>query len=436
VKDEKPVDSAPDSEVRSLGGLERVAGAPGCGGSQERDPQSDWMLRRCQRLQALINSVFDASYDWHIQTGIIEFSSQLEAFLGLEPNSLTNYQGWAERLHPDDRDRAVAGTQDAALTRGAYTDEYRLRRGDGTYAVVSDRGVTLVDEMGRPTHMVGAMRDVTRERETERVLRESAELYQMLFHKAAHPAFQVSEDGCYLDANAAGLAFLGSSREELLGKSILDHWGTEAANALKDVMSRADSAVGLSTQVRTKGSVKSVIVSVASCHVGGQLACFLLATDITDQHALQHALEESNIALRVILEQRNRDREEFERTILLNMEQMVLPLLERIAPRIARAPEAAFLDTAMDNLRQIMQPISQSLDSGGGEPLTLREREIAGLIRAGKSSAEIAAALYISTGTVAFHRKNLRRKLGLAVHGPRLASHLVELTSTDPRAHS
>lgn len=431
------MESRLDPGGRVLAELDREAKIPGCGASEVKDPQSDSMLRRCQRLQALINSVFDASYDWHIQTGAIEFSSQLEAFLGLEPNSLTSYQGWVERLHPDDRDRAVAGTQEAALTRGAYTDEYRLRRGDGTYAVVSDRGVTLVDEMGRPSHMIGAMRDVTRERETERVLLESAELYQVLFHRAAHPAFQVSEDGRYLDANAAGLAFLGSSRKELLGRPILDHWGAETVDALKDVMSRADSAVGLSTEVRAGASSKAVIVSVASCHVGGQLACFLLATDITDQRALQHALEESNIALRVILEQRNRDREEFERTMLLNMEQMVLPLLGRVAPRIARAPEAAFLETAMDNLRQIMQPISQSLDSGGGEPLTLREREIAGFIRAGKSSAEIAAALYISTGTVAFHRKNLRRKLGLAPRGPQLASHLVELTSTaDQRAHS
>ena len=46
--------------------------------------------------------------------------------------------------------------------------------------------------------------------------------------------------------------------------------------------------------------------------------------------------------------------------------------------------------------------------------LTPREREIAGLIRVGRSTSEIAEALYISPSTVSFHRKNLRRKLGLA----------------------
>ena len=42
----------------------------------------------------------------------------------------------------------------------------------------------------------------------------------------------------------------------------------------------------------------------------------------------------------------------------------------------------------------------------------------------GRSTSEIAEALYISPTTVSFHRKNLRRKLGLGTRGPRLASHL------------
>ena len=45
--------------------------------------------------------------------------------------------------------------------------------------------------------------------------------------------------------------------------------------------------------------------------------------------------------------------------------------------------------------------------------LTLRERESLGLIAQGKASKEIAYLLNISTKTVAFHRENIRRKLGL-----------------------
>ena len=47
------------------------------------------------------------------------------------------------------------------------------------------------------------------------------------------------------------------------------------------------------------------------------------------------------------------------------------------------------------------------------ELLTRREREVLGLVAAGKTSAEIAAQLSISARTVEVHRANLMRKLSL-----------------------
>jgi PAS domain S-box-containing protein len=381
---------------------------------------------RCERLHALIDSLFDASYDWHIQTGVVEFSAQLGAFLGEDQNAFSSFEWWKARLHPDDRERAVSEVEQAAEQGGQFVAEYRLRHSDGSYVLVSDRGLTLRDESGRPAHMLGVMRDITVERETARVVLESAELYETLFAKAVNPVFMLGQDGTYLDANSAALSFLGTDRTALIGKRISDYWDDVAQAAVREI---ASGPVTLETEVHIGGLAKSVIASFVPCHVAGSLRCFVFATDITEHRTLARALEESNIALRVILEQRNRDREEFERTVLSNLEQMVLPLLERIAPHIYRMPVAAFLDTAIMNLREVMQPFAQSIHADEGQSLTLREREIASLIRAGKTSSEIAEALFISPGTVAFHRKNIRRKLGLERHGPRLSTHLSRVVS-------
>ena len=48
-------------------------------------------------------------------------------------------------------------------------------------------------------------------------------------------------------------------------------------------------------------------------------------------------------------------------------------------------------------------------------------------MRRGRTSAEIAEALHVSTAAVAFHRANMRRKLGIPKRGPRLATHLESL---------
>jgi DNA-binding CsgD family transcriptional regulator len=187
----------------------------------------------------------------------------------------------------------------------------------------------------------------------------------------------------------------------------------------------------LDTEVQVNGSTKAAILTLVPCRVGGELACFVLATDITERQKLARTLEESNIALRVILEQRDRSREELERTIAANVESVVLPLLTRVSARIAGAPEAILLDTAVQNLREIARPFAPALSSNGSESLTRREKEIANLVRAGKTTAEIAQALYISQETVAFHRKNLRRKLRLDARGTRLSSYLADGTPRD-----
>jgi DNA-binding CsgD family transcriptional regulator len=47
------------------------------------------------------------------------------------------------------------------------------------------------------------------------------------------------------------------------------------------------------------------------------------------------------------------------------------------------------------------------------EQLTSREREILHLVGVGKTSKEIAMSLKVSATTVASHRKNICRKLGI-----------------------
>lgn len=402
--------------------------AEDCGaGSDDRDSTnapSGWLLRRCQRLRTLIDTIFDAYYDWDIERGTIDFSAQLVTLLGVEPDSLRSFSGWAELLHPDDRERTLRNLEESAQEAGAFVDEYRMRRADGTYALIRDRGVTLQNETGRPAHLLGVMRDVTSEREAELALRESAELYHTLFELAFNPAFHVDQEGRYVNTNQAGDSFLESTKGDLAGQTIATHWGSETLDAIRSVLSDGRSAARLDAEAHVNGSTKAAILTLVPCRVGGELACFVLATDITERQNLARTLEESNIALRVVLEQRDRSREDLERTVAANVESVVLPLLARLSSRIEGEPGAILLDTAMQNLREIVRPFAATLNSEDSGKLTRREREIAHLIRAGKSSAEIAQALYISHETVAFHRKNLRKKLGLDARGARLASHL------------
>ena len=396
------------------------------------------------RLRAFVGAVFDAYYDWDVNSGSMQMSAQMDALLKLRPGELPReFDAFVQRIHPHDREATVQMTLDATKTGGVYDGEYRMQRGDGSFIVVRDRGVMIADEVDLSNHMIGAVRDVTQEREASQAERRAAELYHTLFAQAVNPAYHIAEDGRYLDANRAGLEFLAVSKSQLLREDVVTRWGREAPAALRAALSSSTSVATLDLEIVVAGAFKALAVTLLPSVVQGERTCFALGTDVTEHTRLRRALEASeqslrvqaaaledaNTALRVILDQRNRDRTELEQTIVSNAETLIVPPLERLRNRLGAAPEAIYADAAIQNLRQLVHPFARALDAMAGAEarLTVRELEIANLIRAGKTSSAIAEAMFISPATVAFHRRNLRRKLGLQAHDPSLATHLARL---------
>ena len=123
-------------------------------------------------------------------------------------------------------------------------------------------------------------------------------------------------------------------------------------------------------------------------------------------------LEEYNIALKVLLQQREEDKKETEEKILHNVEKLVLPYLEELKTRMSESEEYAYVEIIELNLKEIILPFSLSL-SGDLSKLTPAEIQIADLIRKGKTTKDIAKLLKLSPTTIATHRQNIRKKLAL-----------------------
>lgn len=138
-------------------------------------------------------------------------------------------------------------------------------------------------------------------------------------------------------------------------------------------------------------------------------------------------LTETNIALKILLEQRQRDLEALEQRMAANIREMVLPYVERLKSCCAgRTREQTLAEIVEENLTDIVAPFLNHL-SALHLRLTPQEVEVAGLVRHGKSSQQIADALGLALSTISFHRKNLRRKLGLSDHQRNLRSYLLSL---------
>ena len=133
-----------------------------------------------QRFQLIARATSDALWDWDFIKETTWRSDNVYALFGYGPGEFgSNLQAWEELLHPEDRDRVMDSVR-AGVESGAseWECEYRLRRKDGSYADVRDRGFILRDETGRAVRAVGGMLDITQKKRDEnnlRLLRQAIE---------------------------------------------------------------------------------------------------------------------------------------------------------------------------------------------------------------------------------------------------------------------
>jgi PAS domain S-box-containing protein len=109
----------------------------------------------------------------------------------------------------------------ARALRGEETPELLmcLRGPDHSgFVYVRIRGRPLRDQEGRPWGGVAVFRDVTKDIQAERVLRDYAHRLEDIYHNAPCGYHSVSPDGTFLLVNDTELSWLGYRREELVGR--------------------------------------------------------------------------------------------------------------------------------------------------------------------------------------------------------------------------
>ena len=125
-----------------------------------------------ERFELVARGSNDAIWDWNLMTDELWWGEGFQNLFGYPKHELEpTIKSWTTRLHEEDRERAVAGIHKVIDSGGkTWSDEYRFRRKDGTFAHVYDRGFVIHDDSGKPIRMVGGMMDVTARKQAEEQL--------------------------------------------------------------------------------------------------------------------------------------------------------------------------------------------------------------------------------------------------------------------------
>ena len=132
-----------------------------------------------ERFRLLASASRDCIWDWNIASDEIWWNEGFEKLFGFDRSKIEpDNDSWTNRIHPEDRERAVKSIS-AAISSSVenWQEEYRFAHADGHWLDVLDRGYIIRDDHGKGIRMIGGMTDMSHIRQSER--RSTAQLTRM-----------------------------------------------------------------------------------------------------------------------------------------------------------------------------------------------------------------------------------------------------------------
>ncbi len=313
----------------------------------------------------------------------------------------------------------------------------------------SDRHFIISAYQPKERQFACVFQDVTEQKRAEKALRESEEKFRVIAENQVAGIF-VTQDGKIVDADDRLAEMHGYVKEEILGRPfyMLIHPSerkTMKARLQKQLMTppkywqrfkilrlKKNGESFWGGLIATKGSYNgkpALLGSIVDISKTVQVEEDLkkardeLETRVQERtKELQKAnddlnektknLEDLNIALKILLDKRQKDKEESGEQILLNVKEFLIPYAVELKNGPLTERQRNYLQLLESGLHEIISPFAQKLTSRYMH-VTPREMQVANLVKEGKTSKEIAAILCTTERTVVAHRANLRKKLDL-----------------------
>jgi len=126
-----------------------------------------------ERYDIVAKATSDTIWDWDIKTGSFIWNKGIQGVFGYKKEDIgTDLQWWFEKIHPEDSLKmSVKLYSFIEQKTEKWQDYYRFMCADGTYRYVFDRGFLVMDENRNVIRMIGAIQDITKQKEEEQRLK-------------------------------------------------------------------------------------------------------------------------------------------------------------------------------------------------------------------------------------------------------------------------
>jgi PAS domain S-box-containing protein len=159
----------------------------------------DELKKSNERYDYVTKATSDAIWDWDIQTDTIFRNESFKLLFGYE-NMRSTIQFRLDHIHLEDRDRIRESLKASLETNTErWQAEYRFECADGNYKTVLDKGFIIRDDKGAAMRMIGAMQDVTQQRQLQLQLkneeqRKKTEIMKAIIDAQEKERYEISHE--------------------------------------------------------------------------------------------------------------------------------------------------------------------------------------------------------------------------------------------------
>jgi PAS domain S-box-containing protein len=259
-----------------------------------------------ERFRALITATTQIVWTTNAKGELIEDLPVWREFTGQSFEEIKG-SGWANAVHPDDREQVMAAWSKAVGTRSLYEIEYRVRRHDGEYHYFSVRGVPVMEKDGTIREWVGVTNDIDERKKTEKISRESETLHRALIETTGTGYVIINTEGKVIDANQEYIRFTGhDDLNEIRGRSVVE-W---TADYEKKKNAEAVAQCAKDGYIRNleidyvdkRGNITPIEINATVVGIGGVPQILSLCRNITERRQAEEALRKSEARYRSYLE--------------------------------------------------------------------------------------------------------------------------------------
>jgi PAS domain S-box-containing protein len=274
-----------------------------------------------RRYELIASAAGLVLYDYDIDSGAIEWNGETNEVLGYAREEMGNIDEWGERIHPEDRKKAIAELDKAQLQLERYDVYYRFRHKQGHYVFMHDRGLFLAKNKGKAERMLGMMNDITARKQIEKALQESEQRFRSL-QEASFGGIGLHDEGIIIDCNQGLCDITGYSYDELIGMNGLLLTAEEHRPMVLEYISRDYKKAYDLEGVRKDGSRYALEVRGKNVPYKGRVLRVTEFRDISERKKIEQEIHQQNLRLTSIAEDlrnKNEQLEEFTQIVSHNL---------------------------------------------------------------------------------------------------------------------